>query len=79
MLAEYDKVKAIILLKKKELHLTDQDIAKMAGITRQTFGRMMTVKGSDDWKLGDIISICLSLGVSPEIFYDALDYERRNE
>lgn len=79
MLAEFDKVKALILLKKREQHLTNKAIAEMAGITRQTLDRMMTRKASDDWKLGDVIAICQSLGVSPEAFYEAIEYERRNE
>ena len=81
MLAEFDKPKALILLKKKEQKLTNQAIAAMAGITRQTLDRMMTQRTTDDWKLGDLINICAALGVSQEAFYEAIDYqhERRND
>lgn len=79
MLAEFDKPKALILLKKKEQRLTNQAIAAMAGITRQTLDRMMTKRTTDDWRFGDLVNICIALGVSPEAFYEAIDYERRNE
>ena len=79
MLAEFDKPKALILLKKKEQRLTNQAIAAMAGITRQTLDRMMTKRTTDDWRFGDLVNICIALGVSPEAFYEAIDYERSNE
>ena len=79
MLAEYDKLKALILLKKKELNLTNQDIAEEVGITRQTFGRMMADKTTDDWKLGDVVNVCHALGITEAAFREAVEYERRIE
>lgn len=79
MLAEYDKLKALILLKKSELNLTNQDIAEMVGITRQTFGRMMADKTTDDWKFGDLVNVCHALDITEAAFHDAVEYERRIE
>lgn len=76
-LAEYDKLKALILLRKKELGMTNQDIAEDVGITRQTFARMMCDRSTDDWAFGAIIAVCQALDVSPAAFYDAIEYERR--
>ena len=76
-LAEYDKIKALILLKKKELNMTNQDIAEMVGITRQTFGRMMCDRSTDEWPFGDLVSVCQALDISQAAFYDAIEYESR--
>lgn len=78
-LAEYDKLKALILLRKAELGMTNQEIAEQSGIVRQTFARMMNLKSTEDWKLGMIMSVCSALEISPEAFYEAIEYERRNE
>lgn len=78
-LAEFDKIKALILLKKQERGYTYQDLAGMAGITRQTFARMMIGKATDEWPLGAILSICSALEISGAALWDAIDYERRNE
>lgn len=76
---EPDKLKALILLRKKTMRVPTRDLADIVGITRQTMARMLNDKATETWRFGDLLAVCQALEIGTQEFVEAISYERRKE
>lgn len=66
-----DYVMALILERKHALELTDADLGRALGVSRQTASRLMS-KSSDCWELGQLKALCRRLGIPIEELREAI-------
>lgn len=67
-----DPVKGLILERQVAYKKTDQELASVIGVSRQTFSRMIRDMHTEEWELGQIRRILYSLNVTPQQFAKAL-------
>jgi transcriptional regulator with XRE-family HTH domain len=70
-----DPMKGLILGKKKELRLKDEELADLIGVSRQTFSKMVNKLSTDDWKAGQLKEVCRGLGIPEADFFTAINYK----
>lgn len=69
-----DALKALILERQNALHKTDRQMAGLLGLSRNTWSCMIKQRHTDEWELGQLITICIRLGITAEEFKDRLIY-----
>ena len=67
-----DPVKGLILERQVAYRKTDQELANVLGVSRQTFSRMIHNVHTEEWELGQIRKVLYALNVTPQQFANAL-------
>lgn len=69
-----DSLKALILERQIALRKTDRQMADLLGLSRNTWSSMIHQRHTDEWELGQLITLCVRLGITAEEFKDRMAY-----